>query len=396
LAAIKGGAVKKTLIALAAAIALAGPAVLAMPATAVFASVCQPNGTGCTPGGTYPNPHAVINSNGGGLSFSITWTKTAVPPYSSGVPLAWTMGATYHNYGSLDIVVECTGPWTSASYVQEYLQGGSGDSGGYVPASSTTCSENPNSTYPLPPGAYLTLYATFNNVPWPGSSVSINWGQYGHSKYIYPFNKKGSFDDTDWANSSFCHRSWLYAPNGAAYIGITYKGVAACGNPDTGPTSNDQGPIYYTTPTGTRVYFDNGSEPGTGFQCVELTARYFYFETTQIPPASSTGSAVVRDLGSKYGYGVYPATGGTSTFQSSLKAGNIISMWSSSNQTGHVAVVTQVNVSGGNGTVWLMDENASAYTPANPGNSKITVTNGQMSYGKLYSKFQWTTNLPGT
>jgi surface antigen len=65
-------------------------------------------------------------------------------------------------------------------------------------------------------------------------------------------------------------------------------------------------------------------------------------------------------------------------------------MWSSSDQVGHVAVVTSVNVSGGNGTITVMDENASA-----GGTDTITVSGGQMSYGG-YPDFQWTTNLPGS
>ena len=55
---------------------------------------------------------------------------------------------------------------------------------------------------------------------------------------------------------------------------------------------------------------------------------------------------------------------------------------------GHVAVVTAVNVAGGNGTITVMDENGSA-----SGTDTITVTGGQMSYAGLYSNFQWTTNM---
>lgn len=61
-------------------------------------------------------------------------------------------------------------------------------------------------------------------------------------------------------------------------------------------------------------------------------------------------------------------------------------MWSSTGV--HVAVVTAVNVTDGNGTIDVIDENASS-----TGHDTITVTNGQMSYEGIYSNFQWTTNL---
>jgi len=90
----------------------------------------------------------------------------------------------------------------------------------------------------LGPGKSYTQYATFHNVPWPGTSVSIKWGNLGQSAYIYPFGS----NDTDWANSSFCSRSWPNAPNGVNVMGANYKGVAACGDPyGKGNSNNHQG-----------------------------------------------------------------------------------------------------------------------------------------------------------
>ena len=204
---------------------------------------------------------------------------------------------------------------------------------------------------------------------------------------------------TDWADSSFCSRPWGPTQTAAQYIGITYNGVAACGNADTGPLSNNQGTIYYTTPSGTTVYFDKNNGPPVGFQCVELAARYFYFETTQVAPTAGSGRQFVSKLYGKFSaYGISGAKG-TSTFDSSLTAGNIISMWSSADPTGdgHVAVVTNVNVSGGTGTIDVIDENGGGQlTPDRLGDDVITVTGGQMTYYNLYDKFQWTTNLPGS
>jgi hypothetical protein len=64
-------------------------------------------------------------------------------------------------------------------------------------------------------------------------------------------------------------------------------------------------------------------------------------------------------------------------------------MWSSSDQVGHVAVVTAVNVTDGNGIITVIDENGSA-----SGTDAITVSGGQMSYEGIYNNFQWTTNMP--
>lgn len=154
-------------------------------------SVCEPNGQGCTKGGTYRDPNALINANAQGTQVRITWTSTSVRPYSSGVPLYWTVGMTYHNYGSQTNEWVCsTGGWQNANNVREYMRGGSGDDG-YVASSSTTCSQNPNKTWELAPGGSFTVDATFHNVPWPGSTVSILWGQPGtpggQSAYINPF-----------------------------------------------------------------------------------------------------------------------------------------------------------------------------------------------------------------
>jgi len=179
---------------------------------------------------------------------------------------------------------------------------------------------------------------------------------------------------TDWADSAFC------ASYDVPYLGTTYNGVAACG--DAWPAANNQGEISYNG-----VEFDS-----YGFQCVELAARYLYYMTGQRPPLVPDASYFAYYVGADDGYDVYPAGmyGGTSTFQTSLTPGQIISMWSSSDSVGHVAVVTAVDVAGGNGTITVMDEDASA-----SGTDTITVTNGAMSYGSAYQDFQWTTNLPG-
>jgi serine/threonine protein kinase len=149
------------------------------------ATVCEPDGTGCTLGGTYPDPDALISSDYDG--FQVTWTATSVQPYSSGVPLAWTIGITYQNIESASATLGCPGDWADAAFVGETMSGGDGNDG-TVAASDTTCSDNPNWTVTVPPGGTVEVDATFGNVPWPGVAVVVTWGDAGTSAAIYPFS----------------------------------------------------------------------------------------------------------------------------------------------------------------------------------------------------------------
>ncbi len=192
-----------------------------------------------------------------------------------------------------------------------------------------------------------------------------------------------SLRSTDWADYSFCSRY------GARYTKETYHGVAACGNAENASnTSNLQGTISYQPPGGATVYFDSA-----GFQCVELAARYFYFQTTLIPDGRYTPGTGADFVATEHqNYSQITISGVTDTFQNSITPGNIISMWSRSDPTGegHVGVVmgfqyTNGNISGIN----IMDENANG-----TGTSTIKVSaRGAMSFDG-YNRYQWTTNLP--
>ena len=177
--------------------------------------------------------------------------------------------------------------------------------------------------------------------------------------------------NSDWAGPGFC------SSYNVRYTGTTYRGVAACGNADP---DNNQGEISYKG-----VEFDS-----IGFQCVELAARYLYFITGKKPPLVPRASDYAYYIGADDGFQVYPGglTGGTTKYQASLTPGQVISMWSASDQIGHVAVVTAVNVTNGNGTITVTDENANG-----TGSGTIKVSGGTMSYGG-YPNFQWTTDLP--
>ncbi len=155
------------------------------PATpARRSSVCQPDGAGCTKAGTYLIKNGLISADYTG--FKVAWTSAVVQPYSSGVPLRWTADVTYTNItpGTLDL--SCPGDWPDPAYVRERMSGGSGDDG-VVPASSTVCSRNPGLSQPVPPGGRFTSTASFGNVPWPGSGVSLSWGDAGSSPAVQPF-----------------------------------------------------------------------------------------------------------------------------------------------------------------------------------------------------------------
>lgn len=162
---------------------LAGGSVLT--ATASSASVCEPNGTGYTQAGTYPGPNAVIDSGYDGV-FSVVWTESVVQPYSSGVPLYWTAYVTFTNISSANQTLDlCPDEYPGDA---EHMSGGSGDDG-TVNSDSTRCNQNPG-LMTVPPGGTVTDLATFHNVPWPGSAVSLTWERDGTSAYVYPFASK--------------------------------------------------------------------------------------------------------------------------------------------------------------------------------------------------------------
>jgi hypothetical protein len=189
---------------------------------------------------------------------------------------------------------------------------------------------------------------------------------------------------TDWAGSSFCSSHY-----GAPYLGNDVNGVAACGTQYFNKYSNLQGAISYNN-----VTFDTD-----GFQCVELAARYF-FAATGLKPPSGNGDEYAWKIWNAYpqnGYGLSPTGqfGSTSSYQNTLQAGDIISMWSRSDESpGHVAVVKSVLLNASlTGTIWVLDENASSFGNHN-GLDPITVTSGVMNYEGLYNYFQWVYGLP--
>jgi hypothetical protein len=173
---------RRLIVLIAALLAAAGIGMVAVPVSQ--ASVCEGDGAGCTAAGTYSGPDALINSDYTG--FRVVWTESVVQPYSSGVPLYWTAYMTYTNISGDTLDLACPGAWTSPGFVVEFMSGGSGDDGS-VAAGTTNCSQDPGQDVAVAPGDSFTSWATFHNVPWPGSAVAIHWGDAGASPAVYPF-----------------------------------------------------------------------------------------------------------------------------------------------------------------------------------------------------------------
>lgn len=201
-----------------------------------------------------------------------------------------------------------------------------------------------------------------------------------------------------WAGRAFC------AAYGQPFL-ATFRGVAACGEKYVNTTSNLQGATCYPKEPQCRapgVEFDS-----TGFQCVELANRYFYFMTGlamgRRAGAWTDGSDLVTLLYKSYkksipGLGVVGLPSGTKNYQPSLHVGDIISMGGGralarGDTAGHVAVVTKVDVHKHNGayqgTITMLNQNAQG------GITQIAVVDGKMSYGGGYfTAFEWLTGLP--
>ncbi len=233
-----------------------------------------------------------------------------------------------------------------------------------------TCNTHPEQEWTLDnqgqlqsTGTGMCLDANSNHYPSNGDPVQL-WSCNTHPEQLWRL---------DWASSSFC--ATYHVP----YMGTTFDGVAACGVQYDGSKSNNQGEIRYN---GIVLDYD-------GFQCVELAARYFYYVTGLAPADANGGSYAWALYKAHPQFGISPggATGGVSTYESTLVPGDIISMWSSSDLTGHVAIVTSVSLN--TGKIYVIDENASAH-----GTDAITVSaSGKMSFDGL-NEFQWVYNLP--
>jgi CHAP domain-containing protein len=129
---------------------------------------------------------------------------------------------------------------------------------------------------------------------------------------------------------------------GSYPLGASFNGVEACG---PGPLQGGHDQL---------VRFFPGAWGEYEWECVELVMRYMYL-VYGITPYSANGNTVVSN------YGGSVLTKVSNNGSSLPSPGDIVSMaGTSSNPNGHTAVVTAVNVTGGSGTVTIMEQNASS------------------------------------
>jgi hypothetical protein len=226
----------------------------------------------------------------------------------------------------------------------------------------------------LSPGTKYWFYVASKIYGTPGDPTGSGNTQSAWVGPVYvttPPNTSGS----GWAGSSFCAS---FPKSQALKDNTPFDGMAACGGNWNGGTVKYQGVTFEIAPSGVNTW-----------QCTELSARWFYIDTGLPPKLADDG----RDAASQYGnmYKQFTVSTATSTFDPSIHAGDIISMWGGkgTDPYGHVAVVTYVGVKGGKGTISLIEENGTT-----SGNNFIKVTNGQMSYDSpgsyyYYTTFQW-------
>lgn len=228
----------------------------------------------------------------------------------------------------------------------------------------------------LSPGTKYWFYIASKIYGTPGDPTGSGNTQSAWVGPVYATTPKTS--GSGWAGSSFC----ASFPNSKALTGTPFDGMAACSGNWDGGTVQHQGVVFESAPAGVNTW-----------QCTELSARWFYIDTGLRPPLADDG----RDAASDYGNKQFTVSKATSTFDPSIHAGDIISMWGGkgTDPFGHVAVVTSVNVTGGAGTISVIEENG-----ATNGNNHITVKiihkKSQMSYGSsgsyyYYTTFQWIT-----
>jgi len=116
--------------------------------------------------------------------FRVVWENSYIYQYPGDSALYWYVQVKYINFGNQTLPISCDG-WADPSLVKEHMRGTA--NAGYVPASETFCSRNPNFTGSLEPGGVAYDWAIFHNVPWPGGEVSLEWGTDGFSGWVDPW-----------------------------------------------------------------------------------------------------------------------------------------------------------------------------------------------------------------
>ncbi|MFJ8717721.1 hypothetical protein ACIRD9_31890 [Streptomyces violaceus] len=173
-----------------------------IPPTTVRTSVvkgsvpCR-NARVCPPGWWSPAKNATVYDQKD-REYKLTWTRSFIePPGRDGVPAWFTVVIDFWNYGDESLPFTCRG-MSDPALAKEWFQR-DGKNIGYVPATETLCSKNPELDFTLEPGEHHQSWATFHNVPWRGDSVSIEWEGVGveemhppPSAYVNPYGSRPS------------------------------------------------------------------------------------------------------------------------------------------------------------------------------------------------------------
>ena len=163
-----------------------------LPCSGAQLSQCPSPGTYNPYTGSPPGPPVIYNDSQ--LNFNVTWQHSVVEkPPPGQVPQWFKVLVAYINHSSSTIQFTCSG--VSDPQLDKEWFYRNGKVIGYVPASSTTCSNNPGLTFNLGPGQAIELYAVFHNVPWKGDRIAINWGTVNpqinpRSAFVDPYTKR--------------------------------------------------------------------------------------------------------------------------------------------------------------------------------------------------------------
>lgn len=163
-----------------------------IPCSGANLSQCPKPGTYNPYSGFPPGPPVIYEDSQ--LNFNVTWQHSVVEtPPPGQVPQWFKVLVAYINHSNSTIHFTCSGV-TDPQLDKEWFYR-NGKVIGYVPASSTTCSNNPGLTFDLGPGQAIELYAVFHNVPWKGDGISINWGTVNpqsnpRSAFVNPYARR--------------------------------------------------------------------------------------------------------------------------------------------------------------------------------------------------------------
>jgi hypothetical protein len=108
--------------------------------------------------------------------YRIVWIADYVQPPPRGQEPVWFyVYVLYENYGKSALSFSCQNGAKSDDEKEWFFRDGKDI--GYVPAGGGSCTQNPHAHETLEPGHLLQQFAKFNNVPWKGDQIAIEWPQ---------------------------------------------------------------------------------------------------------------------------------------------------------------------------------------------------------------------------